>query len=213
MKGKAIFYSDEIKIFIKENQHGKSRQELTEILNNKFKTNYSVENIKRYCNRNGLYNGNTGQFKKGIIPLNKGAKMPEHIYERCANTMFKKGNSINIVTVGTERISKDGYIEIKVEQPNKWELKHKHIFEKEYGRVPKGHCIIFLDQNKQNVDIKNLKLIKRSELLVMNRRGMFFKEKVLNETSSNLAKLIVKINEAKASKNNKKSDAGGKRNE
>jgi len=37
-------------------------------------------------------NGNTGRFKKGSIPANKGKKMDAALYQKCKPTMFKKGN-------------------------------------------------------------------------------------------------------------------------
>lgn len=55
------------------------------------------------------------QFKPGCIPANKGKKMPEHVYIACSKSMFKKGNiPHNLVPIGSERVTKDGYIEIKV---------------------------------------------------------------------------------------------------
>ena len=44
--------------------------------------------------------------------------------------MFAKGNvPPNHRPVGSERISKDGYIEVKVAEPNKWRLKQRVVYE------------------------------------------------------------------------------------
>ena len=42
---------------------------------------------------------NTGQYKIGDVPFNKGKKMPQHVYERVKHTMFKKGNKPHIQTL------------------------------------------------------------------------------------------------------------------
>lgn len=104
------------------------------------------------------------QIKPGHIPLNKGKKMSPELYAKCAPTMFKKGQpSINRREVGSERVNVDGYIEIKVAEPNKWKLKHRVIWEKAHGKIPKSCNIQFKDGNPLNCVLKNLYIISRSE--------------------------------------------------
>ena len=47
-------------------------------------------------------------------------------------------------------------------------------------------------QCKQNTDLSNLRMIKRSELLVMNRYGLYTENAELNNTAVNLATLMDK---------------------
>src|SRR5688572_9070081 len=62
------------------------------------------------------------RFKKGSTPRNKGKKMSKELYQKCSGTMFKKGRaSLNKRPLGSIRLSKDGYLEIKTQEPNKWE--------------------------------------------------------------------------------------------
>lgn len=105
------------------------------------------------------------QFKPGCIPANKGKKMPEHVYIACSKSMFKKGNKPhNILPIGSERVTKDGYIEVKVRKRGKrWELKHRVVWRKKNGEIPKGYNVQFKDGNRQNCDINNLYLISRRE--------------------------------------------------
>lgn len=111
-------------------------------------------------------------IKKGSVPPNKGKKMSAELYQRCSKTFFKKGNvPVNIVPIGTERITDDGYIEIKVKggslQKN-WRLKHRIVWEKHNGPIPKDHNVQFKDGNRQNVAIDNLYIISRSDQLKKN---------------------------------------------
>ena len=104
------------------------------------------------------------RFKKGSVPPNKGKKMSPEVYEKVKETMFKKGNSpVNHREVGSERINVDGYIEIKVAEPNRWKLKHRIIWEQVNGEIPKGYNVQFKNHNRQDCRIENLYLICRAD--------------------------------------------------
>lgn len=166
-------YTDEMKQFILDNYKGRYNQELADLFNQKFNTNITSRTIKSYKANNKLNSGLTGKFRKGQIPHNKGKKMPKEVYEKVKHTMFAKGNvPPNHRPVGSERISKDGYIEVKVAEPNKWRLKQRVVYEEAKGKIPEGCPIIFLDGNKRNFDIDNLRCITRSELLYLNCNGL-----------------------------------------
>lgn len=166
-------YTDEMKQFILENYKGKGNQELTDLFNQKFNTKITKERMKGYKGNNKLDSGLRFRFKKGHIPYNKGKKMPKEVYEKAKHTMFEKGHiPSNHRPVGSERILKDGYIEVKVAEPNKWKLKQRLVYEKHKGKIPEGSTIIFLDGNKLNLNIDNLKCVTRSELLYLNRNGL-----------------------------------------
>lgn len=104
------------------------------------------------------------RFAPGCVPANKGKKMRPEVYAKVSRTMFKKGQSpINHRDVGSERVNVDGYVEVKVAEPNKWRLKHRIVWEREHGEIQKGYNIQFRDGNKQNCSIDNLYIISRSE--------------------------------------------------
>ena len=189
-------YTDEEKEFFREFVPGHSYAEIREAFIEKFGWEIRHGQIKGHIKRYKLNTGRNGQFPKGHVPANKGQKMSKEMYERAKPTMFKKGQMpINHRSVGSERITVDGYIEIKVKEPRTWKLKHRVIWEQHYGPLPKNHAIIFLDGNKLNTDISNLKLISRRELLVMNRKNLFSEDAELTDAGSNLAKLICRTYE------------------
>lgn len=166
-------YTDEMKQFILDNYKGRYNQELEDLFNQKFNTNVTSRTIKSYKANNKLNSGLSGKFRKGQTPHNKGKKMPKEVYEKVKHTMFANGNvPPNHRPVGSERISKDGYIEVKVAEPNKWRLKQRVVYEEAKGKIPEGCTIIFLDGNKRNFDIDNLRCITRSELLYLNCNGL-----------------------------------------
>ena len=100
------------------------------------------------------------RFKKGHVPANKGKRMSPEQYARCAGTMFKKGNVPKCHRpVGSERVNVDGYVEVKVAEPNKWRAKHRVEWEKAYGPIPKGCNIQFRNGNSQDIRLENLYMI------------------------------------------------------
>ena len=157
-------YLEEHRKFIEKNCKGITTEELAILFNERFKVNITRNQIRAYLKNNKLKNRLGGQFKKGHIPG-------------------------NYRSVGSERINKEGYIEIKICDPNKWALKHNFIYEKEVGKVPKGHALFFLDQNRENVSIDNLTLITRQELAFLNKVLKVSDNKDINETKILMARI------------------------
>ena len=198
---KQIKWTEKQKQFIYENYKGIGNKELTDMFNKKFGTNI-VNQIKYFKRNHKLDSGLNGQFIKGHKTFNKGKKwdeyMPKQSQINCKKTTFKKGNiPPNHRQVGEERTNVDGYIEIKVSEPNKWELKHRYIYKKHYGSIPKGYKVIFLDGNKTNLNINNLKAISSHEELIMNEYGLRYGKKELTESASIVAQLELKRRELK----------------
>lgn len=104
------------------------------------------------------------RFKAGHVPSNKGKKMSPEIYTKVARTMFKKGNTPhNHREVGSERINKDGYIEVKVAEPSRWRCKHRVVWEQHNGEIPEGYNVQFKNGNPLDCRMDNLYLISRAE--------------------------------------------------
>ena len=194
-------YTDEIKNFILKNCKGIGNEELKNLINKEFNTNLTISQIKTYKANHKLNSGLTGQFVKGQIPPNKGKKMSPEMYEICKATMFKKGNvPQNHRPVGSERIGKDGYLQIKVVEPNKWQQKNVYVYEQHYGKVPKGHKVVFLDKDSRNFDINNLALVSNGEMLKLNQYHRLSENAEVSKVNITLTKLERKIRERKKGK-------------
>ena len=120
-----------------------------------------------------LEHSSKGFFPKGHQPANKGRKQTEYMsiaqIEKTKKTRFKKGDiPKNHKPIGYERITRDGYIEVKTTEPNVFELKHRLIWTKHNGAIPTDCVIRFRDGNKLNVDISNLYLVSKSENMISN---------------------------------------------
>ena len=165
-KGTAINYSQEQLDFIQSNC-SMERKSLTEKVNTTFGTTYSADQIKSLCTRKKWNTGRTGYFQKGSIPLNKGTKG----LTSANKTSFKKGQiTWNKKPVGYERVcSKDGYILIKTGEPNQFNLKHRVVWEKANGPIPKNHIVAFKNKDRTDCRIDNLILMSKSEMVRYNQ--------------------------------------------
>lgn len=112
--------------------------------------------------------GEAYRYKPGDISYNKGKRLSESTREKVSRTFFPKGNKPwNIKEVGHERITKDGYLMIKLRDRH-YVLKHKWMWESEHGRVPAGYALKFIDGNPLNCVLGNLRLISRAENMANN---------------------------------------------
>lgn len=194
--GDSKMFPRKIRDFIQENNKGKTALQIAVLLNTTFGTSYTTEQIKNIRNRMHLISGLTGRFEKNHVPANKGKK------GWCApgseKGWFKKGHiPHNSVPVGTEVMSTDGYLKIKVAEPNIWKFKHIMEWEKHNGKVPEGHLISFKDGNHMNCNIKNLMCITKQVHGILNHEGLRSASPELTETAATLAKLKHRIREIK----------------
>ena len=72
----------------------------------------------------------------------------------------------------TERISKDGYLERKINDDlplqARWRAVHLIEWEKANGPLPKGYAIAFVNGDKTDRRLENYALISRAELMRRN---------------------------------------------
>jgi len=177
MKGHALAYSSRELAWIKK-QCTLPRREAHALFCKRFsRPDVKLENFKHLCQRKSWATGRTGCFPKGHVPDNKGQRMPYNA--NSAKTQFKTGcrtGRANLVykPIGTERVSKDGYLERKIHDglpmQSRWRLVHLLKWEAVHGPLPKKHCLKCLDGNKQNTDPSNWELIPRAVLQQLNHK-------------------------------------------
>ncbi len=158
--------------------------------------NCSIDSITHVSNKHGfkktlefkqnmvsaafLNAGKKTRFNPGNISFNKGRKLEEYMskenIEKIKKTQFKKGNlPHNHQEIGHERITKDGYIEIKVndfsgyDSTENYQLKHRVLWEKHYGKIPDGMNVSFKENaSKTEFTIDDLMLLSKAENLLIN---------------------------------------------
>jgi hypothetical protein len=187
-------WTQEEKEYLASIVKGSSYNEIAKKMRDKFNYDFTDYQIKGAIARYNLKTGTMGHFRKGSTPWNKGLKG----YMGPNKTSFKKGTiPPNQVPVGTESLTKGGYIKVKIADPNKWELKHRLIYMQHHGEIPKDCNVIFADTNIYNFDIDNLILVSKAEMLIMNNNKLICKDKELTKVGANIAKVLVKVSDIK----------------
>lgn len=194
----AKLLSNEQDKFLRNNVKNISNIDLADLMNKQFGLSLTSRQINTYKKNHKLCSGIITRFEKGHMPFNKGKKiqnMPRN------SGMYKKGNKPhNYLPIGTERINGDGYIDVKVADPNKWVAKHVLIWEAAHGKKPKGAVIVFADQNYNNLNLDNLVLVDRKELLIANRKALIKNDTEITKSGLTLAKVYAELNERKKKK-------------
>jgi len=114
------------------------------------------------------------RFQPGIPPYNKGLKLEDYLsietIIKIRGTQFKKGNApANLRPIGSIRIDRDGYSQIKVKAGRMgWMLLHRYTWEQENGPIPENMNIMFADGNRSNCKLENLLLRTKAECMEQN---------------------------------------------
>lgn len=188
--GSYSVWTKEIREFFYEYNPGHIATEMQQALFEKFGKKFTIGQITAFRKNHNLKCGVCTKYKKGNIPANTGKHglAPEAFYR---NTWRKGHVTWNKAVVGAETVTTDGYVKVKIAQPNVWAFKHTLIWEKENGKVPEGFIVVFKDGNKLNCTIENLDLISRAENAVINRCGL--RASGLYSTAKVVAQLQIKV--------------------
>ena len=173
-------------------------KEISKMVKDKFGFEVSARNLLNVSHKHKFPKKaipNTGCYRKGDVPWNKGKGMSEEVKEKVKKTWFKKGEiPKNHRPVGSTRITVDGYTEIKIAEPNRWALYHRHLYEEEHGeKLKKNEAVIFADGDKTNFDIDNLVKVSRANLLYLNNNDLIFDDPDLTKAGVNVSKVAEKI--------------------
>jgi hypothetical protein len=179
-------YTPEEIRFVKRNIRECSYAKMTELFNGRFHLRITLKQMETLMYKHGLRSG-IGSFRPGHEPANKGKTHP--------------GRQGNYKPVGSERME-NGYVVIKIsDRKNRghknWRRKHNILWEKAYGKIPRGHIVIFADGDKRNFALDNLLLVSRSEHAVMNSCGLRSARGELTKTGKAVADLKLLIAERK----------------
>lgn len=193
------FWTKEETEFLRVHYPLYSRRQLLDLFNQHFNLNIQIGQLRSCLKNHKITSGRTGRFEKGKVPLNKGLN---GVTTGGIATQFKKGHRPkNYKPVGTERVDRDGYVLIKVSDTGawheRWRHKHKVIWEEVNGPIPKGHCLLFLDRNKQNISLDNLQLITQSQLARLNQNKLLSDNPELTKTGLIIADIYEQISTRK----------------
>lgn len=169
-RSQKYIYTQEKINYIKSIFRGHLRREVIEMYNKKFNENMTFNEYMAFRKKYGLKNEVNQKFDGSNINPNPPAPI---------------GHEIIYYNKGLKRIK------VKVGE-NKWVEKTRYIYEQHYGKIPDNCFIIFLDGNRDNYNIENLKCITTKQHRTMAGNKLYFGNKDLTETGIDVAKLMIK---------------------
>ena len=99
----------------------------------------------------------------------------------------------NTLPIGSEYTKDDGMILIKV-GPNKWEYRQRYIYEKYHNvELPTEIMVIFLDGDKNNFDITNLRAVSTPVYNTIRNKHLVCNNKDVMNTALDMAELYQEI--------------------
>ena len=171
MKGRWIIYSDEEMAWLEANRLLPIADYASAFCATFNRSDVTAQQLHGLRKRKGWKTGRTGCFEKGAVSWNKGKPMPAH--PNSALHHFRPGERSGVAVrlykpIGSERVSKDGYRERKINDDMplqaRWRAVHLIEWEAANGPLPKGMCLKCLDGEKGNTNPSNWALIERALL-------------------------------------------------
>lgn len=169
MKGRSIPYTADELAWIEAHSTDPRQQTHTAFCAKFGRTDVKLTNLNSLCKRMGWMTGRTGCFKPDQVPHNKGKPFSPAGSER---GRFKAGTvPPNVLPMWSERVGKDGYIEMKVPQRNphtghstRYMHKHRWKWEQINGPLSEGMALKCLDGDRTNTDAANWTAVPRALL-------------------------------------------------
>lgn len=132
-------YTKEQMDWLRENYPALGAEEGTARFNERFRQSRKPHAIQSVCKNNGI---KVSSKTRSEIGRKNNAKKKDYKEYKIGDT--RKHHGYTYIKVSDDR------------QRKNWELLHHYLYKKHYGSIPKGHIVIFLDNNKDNVTIENL---------------------------------------------------------
>lgn len=171
MRKYGITYSNEVYQYLLCNAENHTIKELVQILKDSFGLEIERKKLAQYCIKMGI------QYK----------------YEKPNKAHSNKPTPIGVIVRKTD----GDMLKIKVGS-HKWKYLQREIYEQYHNvKLKDDEYIIFLDQNKRNFKIDNLKLITRQESTILAKERLYSEIPMVTETSIQAIKLSNKIKEKK----------------
>lgn len=186
-------YTSEQIEYVRKTAPGTPIEDLVDLFNRKYSTAVTYKSMQGIMYRNDIRTNMQGyktRFVKGQKSWCKGMK---GLDLGGSAGWFKKGHTPSThKPIGSETFQ-EGTVWIKTAEPNVWRRKHLHLWETHYGEVPDDCYVHFKDNDKLNVTIDNLYLVRRGAFASVRKRKLQSNNPELNVAIHKLTELELKI--------------------
>lgn len=109
-------------------------------------------------------------FQKGYTPWHAGKKVGRFAGP---NSGFNKGYTPSFTKkIGDVQMRSDGYLRVKVGR-KEWQLLHRRNWEAANGPIPNGMVLTFIDGNRENCAVENLRLTTHRDVVLEHHIGRY----------------------------------------
>ena len=170
MRKYSVKYSDEEYQFLLDNAKYHTIKELVKMMKGLFDKDIENKKLAQYCIKMGI------QYK----------------YEKP-----NKSHSNKPTPIGTIVNKTDGDM-LKIKTGNhKWEYLQRKVYEKEHDvKLKDDEYVLFLDQDKRNLDTRNLKVVTRQESALLSK-GLVSNDAEVTKTAIQIVQLKNRVAEMK----------------
>ena len=186
-------WTEEEKAYLREIAPNRPTKEIHKMMNEKFEYQFTEVQVRGAMKRYKIHSGINTKFQVGHEPSNKGTKGVMKANRRSYRTGHTPSNKKSI---GSERKTAGKYTEVKVGEPDRWEFKHRVMYEQYHNvKLDKDKIVIFLNRDTTDFSKENLAVIDRKTQIYLNKEGLMTDDREVNKTSIKIAELYKTIYE------------------
>ena len=164
-------YKNEIYMFLVNNAENYTIKELVKLLKDNFNFEIEKKKLAQYC------------IKMGIT----------YKYEKPNKSHSNKPTPIGVIVRKTD----GDMLKVKVGN-HKWKYLQREIYEQYHNvKLKDDEYVIFLDQNRRNFNIDNLKLVSRQESAMLSNQKLYSENPLVTEIGLQAIKLKNEIKNVK----------------
>lgn len=162
-------YTKEFEDFVRENAKKHTREELRQLIQNKYKIYMSEQALRRYINR--------------------------HNIEKYIDYKEYNAKDVYKCPIGTERTTSEGTF-VKIGQPDVWRRKTRVMYEKYHNCIlDDDEYIVFLNQDRNDFSKENLFKTTKKEMTYLYNGKTYSKNPKLTKLGILSAQLRIKAKE------------------
>lgn len=155
-----LIITEEMKSWLQEHYQALTVNEMVPLFNHRFSTDRTYQQLKDNLSYYGI---KSSKPNRGQCNINKRRVKP----------------------IGSERKSGDGYIEVKIAEPDVWETKQRIVWRKHFGDIPQGHFVRLRNGNRKDCSPDNLYLVDKRTNALLNKKF------VVNQQPEHLRQSII----------------------
>ncbi|EKO3908216.1 HNH endonuclease [Vibrio fluvialis] len=140
-----LVITEEMKLWLTDKYQTLTVAEMVPLFNEKFGTDRTYQQLKDNLAYYGIKSSKPNRGQKNV-------------------------DKRRVSPIGSERKSGDGYIEVKIAEPDVWETKQRAVWRSNFGEIPDGHFVRMKNGNRKDCSPENLYLVDKRTNALLNKK-------------------------------------------